>query len=181
MTDTARALDPETFIKAMEHAGPIWNRPITPELLEAYEEALSDIDTGVFLAALKEATRTARWFPTPAELRQAADRLLTEAGVYPLEPAAMWLHIESSLRAQGYARDLTVADLGLPEEAATAFLEVTRIRELAEANPYRRSEIRADFERAYSTYRTRLIRRLQGAALPAPRSARAIDRGGTGR
>ena len=40
---------------------------------EIYFEALSDLDTPLFVAGVASALRECRWFPTPAELRERAD------------------------------------------------------------------------------------------------------------
>jgi hypothetical protein len=48
-----------------------YQRPLTREMVEAYHEALSDLLPREAALAFAEGTRRCKWFPNPAELREA--------------------------------------------------------------------------------------------------------------
>lgn len=50
----------------------VWPREITTELVRIYADTLRDLDDDALMRAARQHLRTARFFPTPAELRDAA-------------------------------------------------------------------------------------------------------------
>lgn len=57
----------------LEKFASIAGRAITPQMIAAYTEALSDIDDRRLVAGFEECLRTATHFPWPAEIRDASE------------------------------------------------------------------------------------------------------------
>lgn len=57
----------------LEKFASIAGRVITPQMIAAYTEALSDIDDRRLTAGFEECLRTATHFPWPSEIRDASE------------------------------------------------------------------------------------------------------------
>lgn len=63
-------MTPETFSAAMLVLGETFNEPVSDVRMEAYADALGDLEPGSVLAAMKACVRECQFFPRPAEIRQ---------------------------------------------------------------------------------------------------------------
>lgn len=75
MTDDDR----KTFAGLMARLATVYREALSDVLLEAYWEALDDYELEYLAPAVAEIIRTAKWFPKPVELRDAASHLRVEA------------------------------------------------------------------------------------------------------
>lgn len=64
--------DQEAVAKSLGIAAEVFNEALSDLRVEAYLEALADLDGPVLVAAIREAVRTKTFFPKPAELREIA-------------------------------------------------------------------------------------------------------------
>jgi hypothetical protein len=85
-------------------AYPAWgeNNPKIDGTLEVYRRALMDIDAGLLRAAAMQHIASSKWFPSVAELREAALSIMTH-GDESAEEA--WGEIKKAIRAFGSYRE----------------------------------------------------------------------------
>lgn len=123
------------------------NFPTKPQTVAAYHLALDDLPCEAVQAAVREALRTLKFFPTPAELRAiVADKLLglptaeeawgevaaqiRECGVYRT-PAWSCAAVQAAVRAIGY-RNLCMTEIDdLPGQRAHFYRTFDAYRERA--------------------------------------------------
>lgn len=74
---------------------------LTDQTIDVYEAALQDIDPGLLRAAVLHHVSTNKWFPTVAELRNAAANLVSRASGQLL-PGEAWEQVVRKFR-QGYS------------------------------------------------------------------------------
>jgi hypothetical protein len=74
-------------------------QPQDPERMEAYSEALGDLDEGTLVEVFERATRTLMFFPAIAELRQFAGAHDTQQSDANLD--AVWLFVCDYVRKHG--------------------------------------------------------------------------------
>lgn len=63
-------MTPEQFAQAMLVLGETFNEPVSDVRIEAYADALGDLEPGLVLAAMKSCIRESTFFPRPVEIRQ---------------------------------------------------------------------------------------------------------------
>lgn len=61
----------EAVVKTLAVFGSLFPRDISPELVSIYHAALEDVGDDGLRAAMAQCVRTAKFFPTPAEIRDA--------------------------------------------------------------------------------------------------------------
>lgn len=84
------------FAVAFAHLCEIFARDCSDKLLEAYCEATSDIETGLLMHAMKQATTTCKFFPKPVELRQLAGERTPEE-----RAARAFEYVQTAIRSVG--------------------------------------------------------------------------------
>lgn len=84
------------FALAFAHLCEIHGREMTDRLLEAYAEATSDIEAGLLMYAMKQATTTLKFFPKPVELRQLAGERTPEE-----RAARAFEYVQTAIRSVG--------------------------------------------------------------------------------
>ena len=138
----------------------VWtNHPVTDETVTAYAAALEDIPPEEGRWAALRWVRTAKFFPTPAELRALiAERALA---LPPAEEA--WLEVKRAVR--------TVGSYGVPAWStpvlATA-MEALGYKEFCLSEMADEPAWRAHFFRLYEGYRDRALQDRRVGVLPAP-------------
>ncbi len=63
-------MTPEKFAEALLVLGETFNEPVSDVRIEAYADALADLDAMDVLHAMKECVRECSFFPRPAEIRE---------------------------------------------------------------------------------------------------------------
>lgn len=134
-----------------------FNRPVTQALLEAYWIGLNDLAQADLARAAAAAIRTAKYMPTPADLRGLAGEMTPETrAVYA------WESVQEAIAVAGYGRSVdfddplvnaTLRNLGGWER----FIE--RLEQEGPTWP------RKDFERAYCSFARNGISADQAAPL----------------
>jgi len=74
---------------------------VTADTGRVYAELLHDIPDDVLLAAAKQNATTSKWFPSVAELREAAGNIVAlSRGIRTAEEA--WLQVQAAMREYGW-------------------------------------------------------------------------------
>jgi len=71
--------DRKAFVALMARLAAVYREALNDALLEAYWEALTDYELEFLEPAAAYLIRTAKWFPKPSELREAASQYRVEA------------------------------------------------------------------------------------------------------
>lgn len=135
----------------LAHAWP--QAPLTEQRLAAYWIGLSDLDDSVFTAAVQQCVRTCRFFPAVAELRAAAEEILTQAGVMPVEPEEAWIHVLSRAKRWHPGMSGRFDDPSITR----ALVEIGGISAVALASNDEVGWLRKSFLARYSVYRRRAL------------------------
>lgn len=64
----------EALAKAFRQFSAVFDREVTEDMFDAYMLALSDVTDGELAGASQRAIQSARRFPVPAEIREAAGK-----------------------------------------------------------------------------------------------------------
>ena len=92
----------ETITKMMVVLSAAYPRhEVTADTGRVYAELLHDIPDDVLLAAAKQHATTSKWFPSVAELREAANKITAYSlGIRTAEEA--WLKVQAAIRRYGW-------------------------------------------------------------------------------
>lgn len=131
-------------------------RPIGPETVAAYWEMLHSMDGDVFNAAANYCATHAEWFPTLHAIFDAADTLLTDAGVFPPSPESAWGTILGLAQRWGDGSSISrhVSD----ETLIAAVGKVGGMMRIAMSDDYAVRAIEKDFLALYRPMRANAIR-----------------------
>lgn len=148
-------MDYKTFERMMQILSSTWTeRELNADLMTAYWYALGDLDDSVFLQAIKRTLRTPnRWFPSPGDIRQHAEDILTTAGALPPEPDHLWAAILREARRWAMGNAFATGNA----EADRALSEIGGIMAIARAENDQVGYLRHQFIQRYGTYRQRRI------------------------
>lgn len=121
---------------------------------QAYWVALQELGDDVFMAAVGRCLRTQRFMPTPADVIQAARRVLEEEGLFPDDPEVAWERVQrwASHCLYGGERPNEINDA-----AARTVKELGGIRAIGMTDLKDMPFVRKDFIKRYSVYREREI------------------------
>lgn len=96
--------DDTTILECLQLLVAAYPRQELPnKTIDVYEAGLSDIDPSLLKAAVLQCISGSKWFPTIAELRQAAASLIGRANGEML-PGEAWEHVTRKFR-QGYGHN----------------------------------------------------------------------------
>lgn len=98
---------------ALTQLAEAFNRDLSPETLRIYVGALDDLTLDAALTAIDVASRTCRFFPVPAELRERAGAGLPDAG---LVSALIAQHLRSERPVPGYPRAHLTGESFAPDD-----------------------------------------------------------------
>lgn len=147
----------EKLVAVLEATYP--NHPTKPQTATAYHWALADLPYPIVEAAIREALRSSRFFPTPAELRAViAERLLG----YPA-PEEAWRQVQDRVRSVGH-----YGAPGFGEGPIAQAVDAIGWRNICLSETP--GVERAHFLRAYEGYRERALREADLAAVAAGRT-----------
>ena len=84
--------------RALELLSATFDKPLPPLKLEAYARALADLPITEIEAVVDELLATARFMPTPVEIRDAVAGTVADAA------ESAWVELHELVRAHGYMR-----------------------------------------------------------------------------
>jgi hypothetical protein len=73
-------VDMPAFVEALKRTGAIFSKPVDGELTEGYHLALADIPLPIIEAGLLRCQRGSKFFPRPAQIREACDAVKSGMG-----------------------------------------------------------------------------------------------------
>lgn len=165
-------------VKALSLLAAVWpTREVTPAMVEAYHMAWEDVPYDALQPAIKSWIGTAKFFPTPGELRELA---LRDALALPAAEVA-WAEVVRRIADTGHASQ---------PRWSTAVLEHTvnalGWRSICQWQEDQLGTLRAQFRNTYDAYAKRVVSgdataalaehaRRQGALTDAPPSLRLIE------
>lgn len=91
--------DRQEFATLLLGLGETYGEPVSDPRMEVYFRALSDLDLGDIREAANLHVRTSKFFPKPAELREAIDGSADDRAEFA------WTEMQRLVRAYGYYRE----------------------------------------------------------------------------
>jgi hypothetical protein len=130
----------EQFAKNMAGLGELFNKEISPSLMELYWQILDNLTDTQFEKACQEAARKRRFFPKPAELLE-----LIEQDPASLALAA-WDKLTQAIRDYGQYRSIEFDDPALTATVESMGGWVTACLWRADDLPHRRREFLSTYQ-----------------------------------
>lgn len=139
MTTTDRA----AFAEGMAILGETFGESLSEGRIEAYYEALCDLEIGALAGAMRSAMRHCRFFPRPVELRE-----FVIGGSVEVQIEAAWIAWRQATHRIGGYRSIVLADAALGETLLAVFGSWPAACR-AELSPEMWASKRKEFDRAY--------------------------------
>lgn len=151
-------MDYETFKDGMKLLAAAWpDRSPGETTMAAYWLALADLSDDVWMAAVGRCLRGSRFFPAPAELREAAEEVLASAGMLPPDAEEAWRDVLNCARRYVPGPGPEGTPWNFTPDVQRALDDLGGLRTIAMSDDGEVSWLRKQFLDRYRIYRRRRI------------------------